>query len=343
MAPDARWTPTALAIAAGLLYFTPWLVAVDGTTVSGFDQLRAFLAGLPALRDVDALADYAAPLCAASLPALTLFGLGGYLRGARKQRPRWTGAALFATAILLLWTGTIADHWPPRSSSIEPAGFVCVTASSALLWLVCRGLPVDDSHGIRERRRRDASVAFDIQQNRWRPLQRLIAMVVDATIILLALALWATAYFPEIAIFALLPIGAGATVYAVVIAILALRVVARRGAAARLVVDRTALTVVTGRDRGRYARAAIGGIYVPQHVDDAVKEYYEHDGSRHTLTLPVATTARRRTPQRPGQVFSDSRASVAVSVHGRAVTLARHLTSAQADELVRRLTIRLLD
>jgi hypothetical protein len=115
----------------------------------------------------------------------------------------------------------------------------------------------------------------------------------------------------------------------------------RHPALARIVIGYESLRVIAGGDRGRYQRGHIGGLYVPEQAQANVRNYYDEALDENTLTLPVATQATGTPPA--GTLLGVPRTHVMMRLRHRTVALAHHLSPAQAKELVRRITIRLLD
>ena len=338
---NARWTPAALTAALLLLYFTPWLTLGDGSLPSGFMVTRGVLDALAGLERPSA-SDTVSPLLAWAVPVLALAALVQCARG----RTRWAGACLAGAILAIiglgLWLTPFAGPSHRMPLDITLAGMAVLAAAVALMALSTRRI-ADDTPTIIERRRRDGAVALDVRQNRWRPLNRLLSVVVDAAIVFGALALWLDTHFPDIAVLTLLPIAAIAIITIGLTGAAASLAASRRTPLARIVIDDTTLTVVAGGDRGRYPRTHIGGIYVRHGTADEVDDYYNPENRRQTLTLPVTTVSEDTPEPSPVSVFADSKARVAMNLRNRTVVLARHLTADQAGELVRRLKIRLLD
>ena len=339
---DARWTPTALTAALLLLYFTPWLTLGDGSMPSGFMVTRTVLDALAGL-DRPSAAETVSPMLAWAIPALALSGLFQSARGHTRWAGACLGTAVLAVISLGLWLTPFVGESHRMRLDITFAGLAVFAAAFTLMVLSIRRVSDDEDGTIVERRRRHGVVALDVRQNRWRPLNRLLSIVVNAAIVFGALALWLDDHFPDIALLTMLPIAAIALIAIALTGAAASLTASRRAPLARIVIDDNTLTVVAGGDPGRYPRTHIGGIYVPQGAADEVDSYYNPESRRQTFTLPVTAQAEDTPAPNPVSVFADSQESVAMNLRNRTVILARHLTEAQAAELVRRIKIRLLD
>lgn len=343
MGTNNRWTPAALSAAVFVLYFTPWLMRRDGSEPTGFALSKDLFASVAGL-DRSGLSTTVAPLLAWAIPLLALGGLVQCARG----RTRWAGALLAAAVLSVIGLGLSLSSFVGRTQPVAVdftlGGFAVAGAALALVALAAKPRAGDPPLGITERRRDDGTVAIHVSQNRWRPLHRLLYIVVNTAILLGALALWAQDHFPAIAPVAMPPV-AGISFVAVALAGVAVSLAAsRRAPRARIVIDRTTLTVVAGGERGRYPRSHIGGIYIPQQTDASVSDYYDNHRGKHTLTLPVSLPKNGSAPAaRSVSLFADSGTRVVMNLRNRSVDLARHLTQVQATELVRRLMVRLLD
>ena len=341
---DGRWTLAALTTALLLLYFTPWLALGHGVESSGL----GLWIELPALlRPIDrfGIGEYAAPVLGWSIP---LIGAVGVVQSAR-GRVSLCALALAASVFSLVAFGLWLSRWPQTPSlatlPLTHAGLAVVAGAVLVLGLNVLGAllrpRLEERLGISERRRRDGTVAIDVDRQRWRPLWRLLYSVANVAIVYVAAVLWTRYHLFELADRFALPVTAAMTVVIALAGLWVVRSALGRAPYARIVIDYDSLRVITGGERGRYARGHIGGLYVPQQAEDGVRDYYNAAPDAQTLTLPV-TSSGSPTPQ-PGGLLRTPRASVMMRMRDRSVALAHHLRPAQAKELVRRLTIRLLD
>lgn len=334
MAIDARWTPAALTAAVLMLYFTPWLTFADAANPRGFDLVHAGIAAMPGF---EAISAYAPLLVAGTLPAPALIALVADARG-RAPVP-WPLLASVAGLAVAPWLGVLGAY---GNVHIEPTWSGIAVIGAAFGVVICAAHRVGETAPPRivERRQRNGSAAIDVCQNRWRPLHRMLGLSANVAILFVAFDLLFAAYLPGSTPL-LRTLGAAGVLVVGGLVLATLRKAARRAPSARIFVDHRSLAVTAGGDCGRYPREHIGGLYIPQYVDESVANYYAHRGTRNTLTLPVVSRSQAPAPPSPWSLFADTSVSVAMNLRERTVTLARHLTDAQAAELVRRLTIRL--
>jgi len=341
---DGRWTLAALTTALLVLYFTPWLTLGHGMELSGFKL--AF--GLPALlQPIDrfGIGDYIAPLLGWAIP---LLGLIGVVQSARGK------VSVCAITLALIVCGLLGfglwlspwQHAPTFATlPLTPAGLFVLASVALTLGLNAVSAMwahrVEERLGITERRRHNGTVAIDVHAPRWRPLAQLLYIVANAAIVYAALLFWAHYHLFGMADAFMVPLTVSLIVLVSMALFMVVRSALRHPALARIVIGYESLRVIAGGDRGRYQRGHIGGLYVPEQAQANVRNYYDEALDENTLTLPVATQATGTPPA--GTLLGVPRTHVMMRLRHRTVALAHHLSPAQAKELVRRITIRLLD
>ncbi|MES1940772.1 hypothetical protein T5B8_11037 [Salinisphaera sp. T5B8] len=341
---DGRWTLAALTSALLVLYFTPWLALGDGVDTSGY-ALSSGLTVLLAPIDRFDIGQYLGPVLGWTLPLIGFVGLVQSARG----RISLCAMTLAVCVCSLLGFGFWQSPWyqAPTLASLPLTHAGMAVLASALLSLVASLLVAllsgwrDHRHGITEHRRADGTVAIEIRPPRWRPLRRLLYFVANVAIIYVALLFWAHHHLLELADQAMVPVTLVVLAFIALAVAVIVRSALRHNRRARIVIDQQSLSVITGGDCGRYQRQHINGLYVPQQADDNVRDYYDAAHGADALTLPVTTQIPDTVTAEP--LLGKPCTRVMMRLRHRTVALAHHLGPAQARELVRRLTIRLLD